>query len=237
MEISSLFIRVLFLLLPGAIATGLYWKLKGKNTQKDWEDFFVIIIFALLSYYIYALILLALSHLGFQVKTFSQLQPFFDEKSSLDFWEVFYACIISIPLAFIASYLHTDKTINKIGQKLKVTTRFGDEDVWDFFHRSPSVRGNWITVRDHKTNLYYFCWIQSFSDSGKERELLLREVDVFNSENGEHLYKIDVMYISRKQDEITLEASIESDEKKEDEPIQEVELSNESENLKVKNEK
>jgi hypothetical protein len=60
--------------------------------------------------------------------------------------------------------------------------------------------------------LYYFCWIQSFSDSGKERELLLRDVDVFSEESGECLYKIDIMYISRKQDEITLEATIQSGE-------------------------
>ena len=216
MEISSLFIRVLFLLLPGAIASALYWKLKGKYTQKDWEDFFIIIIFALFSYFTYALILLALNNLGFQASTFSYIQPFFDEKSAVDFWEVFYACIISIPLAFIASYSHTYKIINKVGQKLKTTTRFGDEDVWDFFHRSPDVRGNWITVRDHKTNLYYFCWIQSFSDSGKDRELLLRDVDVFNSENGDYLYKIDMMYISRKQDEVTLEASIKSEEQQDE---------------------
>jgi hypothetical protein len=36
MEISGLFIRILFLLLPGAIASAIYWKLKGKNSQKDW---------------------------------------------------------------------------------------------------------------------------------------------------------------------------------------------------------
>jgi hypothetical protein len=203
---SVFIVRILFLLLPGAIASSIYWKLKGRNTQKDREDLFQIVIFSLLSYLTYAAITSLLSlfdflwiRIGLQAKAFSYFKPFFDEKLPLDFAEVFYTCLIAIPLGIIASYLYTHKTINKIGQKIGATTRFGDEDVWDFFHRSPDVRGNWITVRDHKMNLYYFCWIQSFSDSGKERELLLRDVDVFDNENGKHLYKIDVMYIGLSQ--------------------------------------
>lgn len=229
-------IRILFLLLPGAIACAIYWKLKGRNTQKDWEDFFEIVFFSLLSYLTYAVTTYLFSlfdyqwiKIGLKTKTFSYFQPFFDEKLPLDFVEVFYTCLIAIPLGVIASYLYTNKTINKIGRKIKATTRFGDEDVWDFFHRSPDVRGNWITVRDHKTNLYYFCWIQSFSDSGKERELLLRDVDVFDSENGEHLYNIDALYISRKQDELTLEAKIISNEENEIEQTGETELLSENE--------
>ena len=42
-------VRILFLLLPGAIGSVIYWKLKGRNTQKDWEDFFEIVFFSLIS--------------------------------------------------------------------------------------------------------------------------------------------------------------------------------------------
>lgn len=132
----------------------------------------------------------------------------------MDLSEIFYVSLSSMPLAVLASYFYRYKWLNKIGQKIGATTRFGDEDVWDFFHTSHDIRGNWATIRDHKLNLYYFCWIQTFSHSGKERELLLREVAVYNP-TGECLYETDVMYLSRKQDELTIEAMITSNESEE----------------------
>jgi len=107
----------------------------------------------------------------------------------------------------LASYFYRYKWLNRIGQNIGATIRFGDEDVWDFFHTSGDIKGNWATIRDHKLSLIYFGWIQAFSDSGKDRELILREVDVYNSA-GECLYKTDVMYLSRKPDELTIEAAI-----------------------------
>jgi hypothetical protein len=112
----------------------------------------------------------------------------------------------------LAAYSYRFKWLNKVGQKIGATTRFGDEDIWDFTFRSPAVRGQWVTVRDHKLKLNYFCWVQAFSDTGKDRELLLREIDVYNDETGECLYKTDVMYLSRKSDELTIEALIASPE-------------------------
>ncbi len=215
MNVSSLAIRIIFLLLPGAIAATLYWKLKGRATRKDWEDFLEVIIFSIISYLLYALITYILSFFNFiwnifglRAKEFTYFQAFFSDAVPLDLTEVFYASLLSIPLAVVAAYSYKYKTINKVGQKIGATTRFGDEDIWDFFHHSPAIRGNWTTVRDHKLKLYYLCWIQAFSDTGKERELLLREVDVYNDDTGECLYKTDVMYLSRKNDELTIEATI-----------------------------
>ncbi len=219
MDISSLAIRIIFLLLPGAISVTLYWKLKGRTTRKDWEDFLEVIIFTLLSYLLYAFVVYIGSffnsiwnYFGLRAKPFTGFQAFFDEKATLDLAEIFFVSLLSVPLALLASYSYRFKWLNKIGQKIKATTRFGDEDIWDFFHHSPAVRGQWVTVRDHKLKLYYFCWIQNFSDTGKERELLLREVDVYHDETGERLYKTDVMYLSRKNDELTVEAMIASPE-------------------------
>jgi hypothetical protein len=205
------------LLLPGAIASTLYWKLKGRATRKDWEDFLEVIIFSLFSYLLYALCAYVLSFcdalwnvFGLKARTFSQFKAFFDEKASVDLWEVFYASLLSMPLALLAAYSYKNKWLNKIGQRIGATTRYGDEDIWDFFHHSPAIRSNWVTVRDHKLKLNYLCWIQNFSDTDKERELLLREVSVYNDSIEECLYKTDVMYISRKNDELTIEAAITS---------------------------
>jgi hypothetical protein len=217
LDISSLAIRIIFLLLPGAIASTLYWKLKGRSSRKDWEDILEIIIFSLFSYLLYAICSYVLSFgnavwyaFGLRARTFSHFRAFFDEKASVDLWEIFYASLLSVTLALLAAYSYQYKWLNKIGQKIGATTRFGDEDVWDFVQHSPAVRGQWVTIRDHKLKLNYSCWIQHFSDTDKERELLLREVSVYNDPTGEFLYKADVMYISRKNDQLTIEAAITS---------------------------
>ncbi len=60
-------------------------------------------------------------------------------------------------------------------------------------------------MRDHKLDLVYFGWIEVFSDSEKERELLLRDVKVYSNTTGEHLYDASVIYIARDRYDLTLE--------------------------------
>lgn len=210
-DLSNLVIRIIFLLLPGAIGASLYWKLKGRAARKDWEDLLEVIIFSLLSYGIYALIVHVINWKWPSAAVqFTAFRALFDDKVSVRWQDVFYSSLIGVLLALAASYSYQFKVINRLGKLIRATTRFGDEDVWDFVHRSPNVRGGWVVVRDHKLNLYYSCWIQAFSDSGKERELLLRDVDVYDNTSAELRYKTPVMYISRKQDELTIETLLPS---------------------------
>jgi len=213
-DLSTLVIRIIFLLLPGGIGASLYWKLKGRATRKDWEDILEVVIFSLFSYGIYALIVRLLDWkwpaAGIQ---FTAFQAFFDDKIAVRWEDVFFSSTVGVGLALLASYSYQFKLINKVGKAIRATTRFGDEDVWDFVHRSPDVRGGWVVVRDHKLNLYYYCWIQAFSDSGKERELLLRDVDVYDNASAEWRYKTPIMYLSRKQDELTIETSLDSEDR------------------------
>lgn len=217
MDISGLAVRIIFLLLPGAIAASLYWKLKGRTTRKDWEDLLEVVIFSICSYLGYAICTYVLGlfdfvwiRLGMQARTFTQFQAFFDEKAPFDLTEIFFVSLLSIPLAVLASYAYQYKWLNILGQKIKATKRFGDEDVWNFFYHNADVKGRWATVRDHKMNLYYLCWVQAFSDSGKERELLLREVHVYDESAARLLHKTDFMYLSRNSDDLTIEVAVSS---------------------------
>jgi hypothetical protein len=215
MSLSSFLIRIILLVIPGIVCSLLYRTLRGRSSRKDWEDYLEILAFSFICYSIYGFFAYALSLLRPTDHAFAALRAFTNENVPIDKTvghAIIWAALIALPVAFIASYIDSNKVINKIGQKLKATTRFGDEDVWDFLHHSPAIRGNWVTVRDHKLKLNYLCWIQAYSDSGKERELLLRDVDVYNDVTAECLYKTDVMYLSRKNDELTIEAAISSTE-------------------------
>jgi hypothetical protein len=118
LDISSLAIRIIFLLLPGAIASTLYWKLKGRATRKDWEDFLEVIIFTLLSYLIYAIVVYLASFfdfiwniVGLRTKHFTKFQAFFDEKATLDLAEIFFVSLLSVPLSVLAAYSYRFITV------------------------------------------------------------------------------------------------------------------------------
>jgi hypothetical protein len=212
LDISGLVIRIIFLLLPGAIGRTIYRKLRGRAKRKDWEDLLEVTIFSLLSYATYALIVHLINAglaAGIQFTAFA---AFFDEKVSIRWQDVLNSSLASVLLAVLASYVYRLNLVNRIGKLIKATTRFGDEDVWDFFHHSPNVRGSWVTVRDHKLNLYYFGWVEAFSDSGKERELLMGEVSVYDDATGDCIYKTDILYLSRANHELTIEVALVSNE-------------------------
>lgn len=202
MSLSSFLIRIIFLALPGIIGSAIYRKLRGKTNQKDWEDFREIALFSLLSYVFYGLGADLLNRIG-GVWTFTSLQAIFDERIPISYIEIIFASIIGIFLSFVATGIHTAYLINKIGRLIHVTRRFGDEDVWEFFVNNSML--GWVFVRDHKTNLTYFGWIQYFSDSEKERELLMRDVIVYSNSTGDELYQSRAIYFSRDRYDLTIE--------------------------------
>jgi hypothetical protein len=209
MSISSFLIRIILLVIPGIIGSLLYRSLRGRTSRKDWEDYLEILVFSFLAYGVYGL-LIRLFNAGDALVTF---RAFTNESVPIDKpigHAILFASIAAVPIAFIASYIDNYKLINKFARRIKATRRFGDEDVWDYFNRSPDIK--WVNVRDHKLNLLYACWIQSYSDPYKDRELLLRNVKVYNNTTGEFFYNTDVMYLSRKSDELTIEALISSNE-------------------------
>jgi hypothetical protein len=110
-------------------------------------------------------------------------------------------------LCLLLSYLHRYNALNFIAQVIRATNRYGDEDVWHFFHNAPERQKNdgWVFVRDHKLDLVYYGYINVWSESGKQRELVLSDVSVFHNKSGDELYSSDVVYLSRNAEDLTIE--------------------------------
>jgi len=213
MSLSSFLIRIILLVLPGIASSSLYRHLRGHRTRKDWEDFLEILVFSFLCYTIYGLVGYALSLLYPADDPLAAFRALTNESVQIDkpvARAIVWALVIAVPVAFLASYIDEYKLINRFGWFIKATKRIGDEDIWDYFNRSPDIV--WITVRDHKLDLNYYCWIEAFSDTGEERELLLREVEVYKNSTAEFLYATDVVYLSRKPDDLTIDADLSSNE-------------------------
>jgi len=209
MNLSSFLIRVILLVIPGIIGNLLYRNLRGKTKRSDWEGYLEILEFSFLSYGIYGLAVYVLSKLHSTEDPLAAFRAFTNENAAIDKpvgRAIFFASLISVPVAFAASYVDEYKLIHKFAKLIKVGESFGDEDVWNYFHRSPDV--TWVYVRDLKSDVYYYGWIQAWSEPFKERELLLREVEVYKRSTAELLYKTDIVYLSRKRDDLTMDVDL-----------------------------
>lgn len=227
MEISSLFIRVVFLLLPGIIASRLYRKLRGRTKKEVWHDSAEVLVFALVSYTACG-ILLRSSRLV-EVLQFGSpatqpasgpqqlpttvpaavnpaaIEAFFNEQSPMPWGEIALASLISVALALAAAAAHHHRLVNRTAERWGVSNRTGDEDIWDFFHNSDLSTASPVFVRDDLRKLVYYARIKAFSESGESRELLLLDADVYTDDTFEKLYCCQAMYLSRPKFSLTIE--------------------------------
>lgn len=203
MALSSFVIRLIFLTIPGIVSVLLYRTLKGRPAQKDWEDILEIGVFSLLSYSLCGLFVDIINLTGWVRWEVSFFHALLDDTISLSWYEIYAATFVGVVLAFIAARLHTQNVVNRLGQWLHVSSMFGNKDVWDFFQKQYS--STWVFVRDHKLNLTYFGYILAYSDSEKERELILQEVDVYQTSDSKFLYTTPTIYISRSRDDLSIE--------------------------------
>ena len=199
---NTLVIRIAFLALPGLLGSRFYRLLKPRSPKKNWEDFTEILLFSLASYLVLGLV----SKAG-QPSPLDDL-AFSDSDNPLPWPQISWASVIGLGLALLAGYAHTYQLILWVARTIRATNRTGDEDVWNEFHRALARR--WIYVRDHKRGLIYYGWVQAYSESGEERELLLKDVDVSKEQTEgdtslEFLYKTEVLYLSRSKFELTIE--------------------------------
>jgi hypothetical protein len=158
MDISSFLIRVIFPVIPGVVSSLLYRSLRGRIKRPNWEAYLEILVFSLINYCVAGVFFWVFSEHGF-----TALQALYDDKLPVDTQvvrEIVGSAIAGIPIAFVASYFDQYKVINRTGKWLRATRRFGDEDVWDYLHRSPNVI--WVCVRDHKVDLAYYGWVEAY---------------------------------------------------------------------------
>ena len=112
--------------------------------------------------------------------------------------------LISLLLSIVIVYFINNKWLNRFGQSINITSKYGDESVWEYFHNAQNK--DWVTVRDMKNDIMYFGWISVFSDDGSDLdELILQNVTVYKNSTGEIMYETDKVYIAGKREDFRIE--------------------------------
>lgn len=200
---SELTIKLIIILIPGAIATLIFGKL---ILHKEWNSFrFVLysILFGIVSYLLLQLLINGLNL--FLSNKFSELTIWnnLNKASSIPYEEVAPASIISILIAFIASLIENKKIINKVAEYIGVSRKYGDENLYSLFLNSKNIE--FIYLRDIKNHLTYHGWVKSFSENDTISEIRLCDVAVYNYGDSEYLYEVQEVYLSLNKQEIIIE--------------------------------
>lgn len=121
MEISEFTLKLILLLIPGAIASLIFVKL---TTHTKWNTFKFLahsILFGALSYL--SAILVCASD--------PALQSFWSNLpvNAIPYSAIFKASLSSVPIGFLSAAIDNYKLINQLGMKLKISKKYGYERI------------------------------------------------------------------------------------------------------------
>jgi len=118
--------------------------------------------------------------------------------------EIVVAIALSLLMAIAWIYAETYKLFWRLLQWLKATKRYGDEDVWDFTFNATDAAVEYVNFRDFANRIVYSGWVQSFSETGRLRELVLREAEIYDFD-GRKLFAMPLGYLARTPENIHIE--------------------------------
>jgi hypothetical protein len=202
MKIDLLLLQLAVLLLPGLIWARFDARYALKTRPSDTEFFLRAFQFGLVSYGITFLIYWTIGW-PFTVVDLGDAasKPVL---TSAIVKEILGAICVGFVLSILWIYSATYKWITWILQKIKATKLYGDEDVWDYTFNSPIPAVEYINFRDFENEVVYAGWVVSFSETEKLRELVLRDVQVFDFD-GELLFEVPMIYLARAPENIHIE--------------------------------
>jgi hypothetical protein len=201
-EINLFLLQLAVLFLPGLIWARMDARYALKKEQSDTEFFLRTFEFGLVSYGVTFLIFKAL-HWPFLLVDLDNdgKKPVLNSDIVP---EVLWAIGVGLCLSILWIYSSTYKWLTWVLQTLKATKTYGDEDVWDYTLNSSIPSVEYVNYRDFENKIVYTGWVRSFSETGKLRELVLRDVQIFDFD-GQFMYEMPMVYLARAPENMHIE--------------------------------
>ncbi|HTJ53289.1 MAG TPA: hypothetical protein VL443_27730 [Cyclobacteriaceae bacterium] len=198
MEISELTLKLILLLIPGAISSMMFEKL---TVHKKWTPFQFVtnsILLGGLSY--------LLAQLVFGV--FKCSNDLANLWANLPTKDISYTVILkgTIAAPFIAlgfTCIDYHKWVNKVGKAIGITNKYGDENLFTYFLNGKDVTE--VYIRDIDANICYQGIVDSYSETDEIKEITLYDVKVYGYADGKLYYKVGNLYIAKPKDKLTIE--------------------------------
>jgi hypothetical protein len=199
--VDFFFFQLAVIFLPGLIWERVVTKYALKRTPTPFETGLRTFTFGLVCYVI-TFAIFNLMGWGFVIPEVKKDAPFIIDRQYLSEF------LTAILVSFVGSIVWLYATNHRWGGKLLVaigaTKRVGEEDIWDITFNSSAPWSEYVYVRELDKERILSGWVFGFSESEKTRELLLRNVDVYDLQ-GEFLYNAPLIYLARAPDSIDIE--------------------------------
>jgi hypothetical protein len=202
MKIDLLVLQLATVFLPGLIWARLDARYALKTKPSDTEFVIRAFIFGLVSY---AVSFAIYGLLGWPIAlinlTEASGQPIVTAAIAR---EIFFATFVGFVLAILWIYAATYKWLTRFLQRIGATKTYGDEDVWDFTFNSSVAAVEYVHFRDFEKQIVYAGWVKEFSETEKLRELVLREVKVYDFDSN-LLFETPLLYLARSPQDVHIE--------------------------------
>lgn len=198
MQISELTLKLILLLIPGSLACIIYERL---TIHKQWTSFKFItnaILFGAISYLI-AGVLYNICGTDESFKSFWDNLPTKD----IPYNVILKSSLISIFVGLASTGIDHYKLINRFGKLIKLTNKYGDENLYSYFLNAEEV--DEVYVRDIENKLTYHGFVNSFSETDEIKELVLLDVVVYDYDTSTKLYALDKIYLSKSKENLIIE--------------------------------
>lgn len=187
-KVTDVGLKILFLLIPGIIAFFVVKSVGPKRPRGDFESGLQIFLYGTFCYALAGLVegvyvsFAEVAPASSILKTIvgralelATLKP----DAGLEAGHIALATLLALIVGLVVSYVQTRSMPHRALQRLGVTKRTGEVDMWGFTFNSPSL-DSWVTVR-HPDGKVYQGWVRGYSDGDGQRELLLADVLVYAS--------------------------------------------------------
>lgn len=128
------------------------------------------------------------------------------EKYKIDLAEVLWATILAPFVAAIAAAVVNLKLITRVATRLRISNKYGDENLYSFFLNSEGV--DWVYVRDKETEVTYFGKVLSFAEYSGTQELVLDDVSVYDIATSAYLYSVARVYLTKPMGHFIIEVPV-----------------------------
>lgn len=211
MDISDLTLKLIIILIPGALASRIIQKI---TVHKTWSDFQFVVNSILLGVASYVFLQIVYSFilsveksycdntLSFERKSLKVWQGI-QEKGAISYFEVLYSSVVAIIVALFISWIDYNKYLNKLTQRFGISNKYGDEDLYSYFLNANEIKEVYIRHMKHK--ITYHGYIDSFADADSIKEITLRDVTVYSYPESEEMYSLNFIYLSLPKDDVIIE--------------------------------
>ena len=188
MRIDLLFIQLAVVLLPGLIWTQLAATYAMKERPRPAEFVVRAFFFGILTYMVVYFMY------GWFGREFSK--PLVGDSQQLlhvDFAdEILWSSGAALVFSFVWIYGSTHRWMTRFLNLVGAATTHGREDIWDLTFSRLQAEVEYVHVRDLERGITYAGWVRAYSETGKLRELLLRDAIVWDNTGGNHRGSIAV---------------------------------------------